>query len=82
MFIFTNIYFQRYILVREWEERGCRSFLSPTRFKQTTLRVRQVCLLTSMFIVFIIYIRNRQSILETRVNVTNEYFLKFRQREG
>lgn len=25
MFIFTNIYFQRYILVREWEERGCRS---------------------------------------------------------
>ena len=25
MFIFTNIYFQRYILVREWEKRGCRS---------------------------------------------------------
>ena len=26
MFIFTNIYFQRYILVREWEERGCRRY--------------------------------------------------------
>ena len=30
MFIFTNIYFQRYILVREWEERGCRSLILPS----------------------------------------------------